>query len=168
MALLLRSDAAALEHILVQLLEQPSVTASDNSIPPFPACLIAAGVSSASDFISLDPLDYRQTIPFSITKDGDKDSHLNVIQVKKLSALFSWFHQVTSPPITRWFDLTNNDFRAWRTPPDPAFSKEPNVPPPVNVPVSSAINDCCKGVRPNISDYTLFKEDRFSIPGTAT
>jgi hypothetical protein len=163
MAPLLRSDAAALEHILAHLLEQPPVTVSDITIPPFCACLTEAVVVYASDFISMDPSEY-QAIYFSAIRDGIKDTQLNVIQVKKLGELFSWFHQVTIPPITRWFDLTNAGFKGWSTRPDATFSKDV-VSSPVAIPtiVSSAITDFCKGVRRSISDYTPFKEDRFQL-----
>jgi hypothetical protein len=55
---ILQSDATALEHILSQLLEQPSIVASDVTVPPFCGCLSKDGVTLASDFISASPDTY--------------------------------------------------------------------------------------------------------------
>ena len=93
-----RSDETALEHILGVLLEQPPISSTDTTIPIFRACFTEAGVACASDFISITPSAYGRVL-FSPLKNGtDKDTTLNVIQIKKLSSLVSWFRQTTSPP----------------------------------------------------------------------
>jgi hypothetical protein len=96
----------------VLLLEEPPISLSDTTIPPFrAACFKEAGVTCALDFISIDSSDYG-TIPFSIVKDGtEKDTTLNVIQVKKLNSLVSWFRQHPSSPAGHWFDLTEDTNR---------------------------------------------------------
>jgi hypothetical protein len=112
-----RSDKTALEHILNVLLEQPTVSSTDTTIPSFRACFNEAGVDCASDFISITPSTYGG-VSFSSLKDGtDKDNNLNVIQIKKLSSLVSWFRQTTASPATKWFELTEDAFRSWRTQP---------------------------------------------------
>jgi hypothetical protein len=83
-----------------------------------------------------------------------------MIQVKKLTTLLSWFHQVTHPSITRWFDLTGVDLKAWRTRSDPTSLKE-TMPLTVTTTTSSAITDFRKSVKRSISDYKPFKEDRY-------
>ena len=109
-----RSDASALEHILGVLLEEPPIIATDSVVPNFQACLKEAGVTCASDFLSIDPSAYA-AVPFSVIKDGtDKDTNLNVIQIKKLSALVSWFRQTPASPAVHWFDLSEDAFRTWR------------------------------------------------------
>jgi hypothetical protein len=114
MAPLTRSDATALEHILAVLLEQP-VLVTGSAAPPFRACFLAAGVTTATDFVSITPDTYG-SVEFSIEADGsDASSKLNVIQIKKIRSLIDWFSQVPAPPATRWFDLTDDAFRTWRT-----------------------------------------------------
>lgn len=81
------SDFLALEHILDILLGEPLIPAANNVDTPFRACLSEAGVDVASDFISMNVVDYAG-ISFSLSKGGDKSSVLNAIQTKKLSALF--------------------------------------------------------------------------------
>ena len=112
----LRSDATALEHLLGVLLEQPAAE-KDSAIPPFRACFLAAGVTTATDFVSLAPDAYR-AVEFSTKAHGsDAHSKLNVIQIKKLRSLVDWFSRVPTPSATRWFDLTKGAFRSWRTSP---------------------------------------------------
>jgi hypothetical protein len=157
MAPILRSDATALEHILSRLLEQPVIAAADTTVPVFRACFAEAGVSTATDFISISPNAYG-AIPFSLIKEeGDKNTKLNVIQIKKLSSLISWFHQVSNPSINRWFDLTDAEFKSWRTRPDPTLASAL----PIETRRSSAINDFRKSVKRSVTDYKPFKEDRF-------
>jgi hypothetical protein len=104
------SDTTALEHILGVLLAEPTISPTDTVIPLFRACFTEAGVTCASDFISIDSFAYG-AIPCSVVKNGtDKDTTLNVIQVKKLSSLVSWFRQIISPPAVRWFELTEDAF----------------------------------------------------------
>jgi hypothetical protein len=55
MAMLARSDETALEYILAILLEQPPITSTDTGLPKFQACFNEAGVTCASDFISISP-----------------------------------------------------------------------------------------------------------------
>jgi hypothetical protein len=153
-----RSDATALEHILGVLLGEPAVTSNDTPIPKFRACFAEAGVTCASDFISIEPSVYG-AIPFSTVKDGtDKDTTLNVIQIKKLSSLVSWFRQINSPPAVRWHDLSDDAFRTWRTESPAIPAPAPAIATPTTV--VSAITDFRKGVKRSISDYKAFKEDR--------
>ena len=154
----LRSDGTALEHILVVLLEQPIIeTGSD--IPPFRACFLAAGVTTATDFVSLTP-DAYGAIEFSIHDDGSHaHTKLNVIQIKKLRSLVDWFSQVPNPSATRWFELTEDIFRSWRT--QSTLTLPATVPTPSSAP--SAISEFRKGVKRSVSDYKTFKEDRFFI-----
>jgi hypothetical protein len=152
-----RSDAAALEHVLLVLLDQP-VTVTDSAIPPFRACFLAAGVTNATDFVSVSP-DACGSVEFSINADGsDAHSKLNVIQIKKLHSLLDWFSQVTAPPTSRWFDLTKDAFRSWRT---SALAV------PTNAPTASTsispILEFLKGVKRSVSDYKPFKEDWFFV-----
>ena len=122
----LRSDGAALEHILAVILDQAAPSTYLNTIPPFRACFTESGVDSASDFITMTPAEYA-TVPFSTSPDGAKDTHLNMVQTKKLSSLFSWFRQVENPPPSRWFDLTADDFKAWHSqaPAEPGWVQVP-------------------------------------------
>ena len=86
MAPLTRSDTTALEHILAVLLEQP-VTVTGSPVPPFRACFLAAGVSTATDFVSITP-DAYGSVEFTTKADGsDAGSKLNIIQIKKLRSL---------------------------------------------------------------------------------
>jgi hypothetical protein len=84
---ILRSDATALEHILVILLEQ-AVTVSGSPVPPFfRACFLVAGCNNAIDFVSITP-DMYGAIEFSTKSDGsDATQKLNIIQIKKLRSL---------------------------------------------------------------------------------
>jgi hypothetical protein len=50
---------------------------------------------------------------FRCTVNGDKDHQLNIIREKKISPLFSWYCNVMSPMITRWFNLDDTAFQAW-------------------------------------------------------
>jgi hypothetical protein len=113
-------------------------------------------------FISIDSFAYG-AIPFSVVKNGtDKDTTLNVIQVKKLSSLVSWFRQIISPPAVCWFELTYDAFRVWRTEaaalPGPGASGASGTIPSTTV---SAITNFQKGVKRSVSDYKPFKEDRY-------
>jgi hypothetical protein len=117
MAPITRSDETAMECILAILLEQPPIASTDTDLPKFRACFNEAGVTCASDFISISPSSYGGIL-FSSTNGGtDKDSTLNVIQIKKLSTLVSWFRQFPAPSATKWFDLNQATFRSWRTQP---------------------------------------------------
>jgi hypothetical protein len=159
MAPLTRSDATALEHILAVLLEQP-VLVTGSAAPPFRACFLAAGVTTATDFVSITPDTYG-SVEFSIEADGsDASSKLNVIQIKKIRSLIDWFSQVPAPPATRWFDLTDDAFRTWRT--QSTLTSPASVPAPAPSSLS-AISEFRKGVKRSVSDYKAFKEDRFFI-----
>ena len=156
----LRSDATALEHLLGVLLEQPAVE-KDSAIPPFRACFLAAGVTTATDFVSLAP-DAYGAVEFSTQADGnDAHSKLNVMQITKLRSFVDWFSQVPTPSATRCFDLTEGDaFRLWHT------QSTLTLPAPVStVPSSppSAISEFRKSVKRSVSDYMTFEEDRFFI-----
>ena len=160
-----RSDETALEHILAVLLEQPPISPSSSTIPFFRACFTEAGVACASDFITISPSAYGGVF-FSPLKNGtDKDTTLNVIQIKKLSSLVSWFRQTDAPPATKWFDLSEDEFRSWRTQPEPLQAPAPAPAPApalAAAPITdSAITDFRKGVKRSISDYKAFKEDRY-------
>ena len=158
-----RSDETALEHILAVLLGQPPIDPSSSTIPPFRACFTESGVACASDFITISPSAYGGVF-FSPLKNGtDKDTTLNVIQIKKLSSLVSWFRQTDAPPATKWFDLTEDEFRSWRTQPEPLQAPAPAPAPALAAaPITdSAITDFRKGVKRSISDYKAFKEDRY-------
>ena len=156
-----RSDETALEHILAVLLEQPPVDPAVTAIPPLRACFNEAGVTCASDFISIAPSTYAG-VSFSIVKDGtDMDTKLNVIQVKKLSSLVSWFRQYPAPPATKWFDLTEDAFRSWRTRDSAPLTAAPAPAAAATSTIDSAINDFWKGVKRSISYKPFFKEDRY-------
>jgi hypothetical protein len=157
MAPLTRSDTTGLEHILAVLLEQP-VTVTGSPTPPFRACFIAAGVTTATDFVSVTP-DICGGVEFTTKDDGgNAGSKLNVMQIKKLRSLIDWFSQVPAPPATRWFELTAEAFRAWRT--QSALTAPSPAPAPSSL---SAISEFRKGVKRSVSDYKAFKEDRFFI-----
>jgi hypothetical protein len=154
------SDATVLEPILGVLLEEPPISLSDTTIPPFRACFKEAGVTCGSDFISIDSSNYG-TISFSAVKNGtDKDTTLNNIQVKKLNSLISWFRKNPSSPAGHWFDLIKDTFRTWRT--ESIVTPATSATTPATVPSNiSAINDFRKGVKRSISDYKPFKEDHY-------
>jgi hypothetical protein len=157
MAPLLRSDANALEHILAVLLAESPIVAG-SAILPFRACFLTTGATTtATDFVSLTPDTYGD-VDFSIKPDSSEaDSKLNVIQIKKLRSLVDWFSQVPTPSATRWFDLDEDTFRAWRT--QSTLTLPASVSP---APSSlSAISEFRKGVKRSVSDYKVFKEDRF-------
>jgi hypothetical protein len=151
------SDAAALEHVLLVLLDQP-VAVADSTIPPFQACFLAAGVTNAADFVSVSP-NTHGSVEFSINADGsDAHSKLNVIQIKKLRSLVDWFSQVTAPPTSCWFDLTEDAFRSWRA----SALAVPADAPAASTSISPVL-EFLKIVKRRVSDYKPFKEDRFFI-----
>jgi hypothetical protein len=163
MAPITRSDETALEHILAILLEQPPIASTDaDLLPKFRACFNKAGVTCASDFISISPSSYGGIL-FSSTNGGrDKDSALNVIQIKKLSTLVSWFRQFAAPSATKWFDLNEAAFRSWRTQPaTPPVSTATAPATATAITAISAIADFPKGVKRSISHYKAFKDDRY-------
>jgi hypothetical protein len=156
MVALTRSHATALEHILAVLLEQPTLV-TGSAVPPFRACFLSAGVTTATDFVSITPDTYGG-VEFSTNSDGSNaTSKLNIIQIKKLGSLVAWFSQVPDPTATCWFDLSDDAFRNWRT---QALSLPAPAPPAVSSSVS-AISEFRKGVKRSLSDYKEFKEDRF-------
>ena len=149
------ADANALEHILSIVLSEPPLSPGSTTIPPFRACFTVAGVSTASDFISIDPSMYG-SVSFSILASGDDPQSFTIIQVKKINSLFSWYRQVDSPTISRWFELDDSIFQAWRT----------QAPPSAPIPSyggsskpHSAISDFRKSVKRSVADYNTFKED---------
>jgi hypothetical protein len=162
MAPIARSDETALEYILAILLEQPPIASTDTDLPKVRACFNEAGVTCASDFISISPSSYGRTL-FSSTNGGtDKDSTLNVIQIKKLSALVSWFRQFPAPSAAKWFDLNEATFRSWRTQPaTPPVSTATAPTAATTITAISAITAFRKGVKCSISDCKAFKEDRY-------
>jgi hypothetical protein len=83
-----RSDVNALEHTLTTLLGEALPDATSTDYTPFHTCFNIAGVTNASEFVSMEPSAYG-AILFSLTKDGTIDQQLNVIQVKKLGSLLS-------------------------------------------------------------------------------
>jgi hypothetical protein len=95
-----------------------------------------------------------------ITSSGDKDQQLNIIQVKKINPLFSWYHRVPYPMVSHWFDLDDTAFQVWRA----CLASTPNpgallLSPVGSLSPSSAIYDFCKSVKRSISDCNAFKED---------
>jgi hypothetical protein len=77
MAPMLRSDTTALQHILAVLLDQPT-TVTGSAVPPFRACFLAAGVTNATNFVSITPDTYGG-IDFSTGPDGSEaDSKLRM------------------------------------------------------------------------------------------
>jgi hypothetical protein len=154
MAPITRSDVNALEHILSTLLSE--VYSTSANLTPFRACFDTAGVTNASDFSSMDPAAYG-AIVFALKKDETPDTSLNVIQVKKLGSLQSWFQQQTNPTVSTWFNLNFDGFQAHCM----------QLLPPVTVAPSTATSSTTeveafrKGVRRNISDFKPFKEDRY-------
>ena len=99
-----RDDSAALEHILTVILSEPPPPDTASSTPTFCTCLAKAGVSNASDFLSLEPYDYG-ILTFAVEPSGSEDQSLPIIQVKKINSLFSWFHQVPPSSTFRRFPL---------------------------------------------------------------
>jgi hypothetical protein len=162
MAPITHSDETALEYTLAILLEQPPIASRDTDLPKFRACFNEAGVTCASDFISISPSSYGGML-FSSTNGGtDKDSALNVTQIKKLSTLVSWFRQFPAPSATKWFDLNEATFCSWRTQPaTPPVSAVTAPTAATAITAISAITDFRKGVKHSISDYKAFKEDRY-------
>ena len=77
MAPVTRSDSGALEHILSIILSEPPPSDPDILLP-FRSCFSTAGVSNASDFVSITSTSYG-TILFSLDESGTKDQTLNVI-----------------------------------------------------------------------------------------
>ena len=153
-----RSDTGALEHILSIVLSEPAPTGADPTITPFRACFNAAGVTTATDFMSMDPAQYG-AITFSLLPSGNYTDVLNAVQVKKINSLFSWYRQVPIPTVSRWFDLDASIFQVWRiTPPTPVQNPATLHPPLATS--NSAIYDFRKGVKRSLSDYNIFKEDR--------
>ena len=151
-----RSDANALEHILSIILAEPPLSADSTTIYPFRACFLVAGVSNASDLISIEPNLYG-SIQFSLQASGEDLQTLTIIQVKKINSLFTWYRQVDSPMASWWFDLDNSGFQVWRTLPLSATylqlyggSSKPY----------SAISDFRKSVKRSVANYNIFKEDR--------
>jgi hypothetical protein len=71
-----RSDVNALEHILTVLLGQAVPTTT--TLTPFRSCFSTAGVTNASDFVSMDAPAYG-AILFPLITDGTADQQLNVI-----------------------------------------------------------------------------------------
>jgi hypothetical protein len=105
-------------------------------------------------------------VEFSIKDDGsDANSKLNVIQIKKLRSLINWFSQVPAPPAARWFDLTDAEFRTWRTQFTLALPAAPAAAPTLSPTSSSlsAVSEFRKGVKRSASDCKAFKEDRFFL-----
>ena len=151
-----REDSAVLEHILTVILTEPPPPENSPSVPPFRACFAKAGVSNASDFLSLDPSDYG-IITFALEPDTFEDQVLSLVQVKKINSLFSWFHQVSPASVNHWMDLDLSTFQAWRSLPAPVSGEV--SPASVSLP-SSAIHDFRKSVKRSISDHQVFKEDR--------
>jgi hypothetical protein len=155
---ILRSDATALEHILVVLLEQP-VQETGSPVPPFRACFLVAGCLNAIDFVSITPDTYG-AVEFSINSDGtDATVKLNIIQIKKLRSLIAWYSQVPSASASRWFDLDATTFRAWRT--QSVLNPTPTTVVPPAPASSSTISDFRKGVKRDVSSYKPFKDDKF-------
>ena len=160
-SMILRNDTTLLEHILETLLGEPAIVETDLTLPPFRACFAEAGFKTTSDFTSMNAASYGDIL-FMTVKTGDtKDTKLNAIQIKKLHALFSWFHQVPNPPISRWLDLTEEIFTSWRTRSDAVSTTSLPTTTITGSSPSSAIIDFRKGVRRSIADYKKFKEDRF-------
>jgi hypothetical protein len=62
------SNVTALEHILATLLCQTPAP-MDDTIPIFRACFHEAGVTNATDFVSINPSNYG-TLFFSTTRDA--------------------------------------------------------------------------------------------------
>jgi len=150
-----RSDVNALEHILTILLGEAVPFAASEDLTPFRSCFTTAGVTNASDFVSIDPSAYG-AILFPTTKGGTPDKQLNVIQVKKLVSLLSWLSAQPSPGVSTWFNLDFAGFQNHRVHliPLPLASPTPSN-------TLSAVDVFRKGVRRNISDFKPFKEDRY-------
>jgi hypothetical protein len=95
--------------------ESPPSTSDSLAFFTGRACFSKAGIAYASDFISMEHNAYG-SISFAIASSGDEDQQLNIIQMKKISSLFSWYHhQVLSPALSRWFNLDDNAFSVWCT-----------------------------------------------------
>jgi hypothetical protein len=152
-------DVNALEHILLDILLESMPSAIGSTSSPFRACFAKAGVLNASDSVSLEPDDYALVL-FSIEPEGTEDLSLSMIQVKKIVDLFSWYHQIVSPAITRWFELDIDIFSAWRTQPPSLQVASSTASSSSSSSSSSAISDFRKSVKRSVGDYNVFKEDR--------
>ncbi len=151
-------DSAALEHILVSILLEPLLpTTSGSTTPPFRACFAKAGITNASDFLSISPSEYG-LIDFTTDPFEEADQNLSLTQVKKINSLFSWFHQIPFSDATRWLSLDYQSFQVWRSQPTPT-PQGATSPAAISLP-SSAIHDFRKSVKRSVSDYNIFKEDR--------
>jgi hypothetical protein len=154
-----QSAARALKHILIILLaEQPS---TDSSTMP-------ALLKPVLPMHQIEPDAYGSISSLSLAKGGDEDHQLNIIQVKQIDSLFSWWyqqHSITSPMIIRWFNLHDTTFQAWHTLPSiPIPAGAMASYPPGGIPTSSsAIYGFCKSVNHIISEYNTFKEDDIII-----
>jgi hypothetical protein len=161
MAQITRSDETALECMLAILLEQPPIASTGSDLPKFRACFNEAGVTCASDFVSISPSSCGGMLFSSVNGGADKESTLNVMQIKKPSTLVSWFRQFAAPSAAKWFVLNEaGAFRSWRTQPaTPPVSTATAPAAATAITAISAITDFRKGVKRS-SHCKAFKEDR--------
>ena len=142
-------DSAALEHILISILLEPLLpTTVGSTTPPFRACFSKAGISNASDSLSISPSDYGH-ITFATDPFGQEDQILSLTQVKKINFLFSWLHQIPFSDATRWLSLDYQSFQVWRSQPTP--TPQGTSPAAVSLP-SSAIHDFRKSVKRSVAN----------------
>jgi hypothetical protein len=109
-------------------------------------------------FVSMKP-NADGSVSFTTSKGGDKDHKFNIIHVKKINSLFSWYHNITSALITRWFDLDDTVFQVWHIlPSTPALGVM--LPNPEGIPTSSSpIYNFHRSVKHSVSKYITLQKD---------
>jgi uncharacterized membrane protein YgcG len=150
-------DAAALEHILSELLGEPAAT----SPSPFRACFTEVGVIGASDFINSEIDDYANA-RFSVSSDAGVKTSLKAVQLHTLRALFLWWSQQSTTEMNAWNTLDAAGLFQWRlASKNSQVPAAPTPPTPISVPKPTSLtSDFVKTVKKNVSDYLVFKEDR--------
>jgi hypothetical protein len=127
------------------------------------------GVFDIDDFMSLHPIDFKQT--YSVSTDIDTPIHLSSILIKKLISIQAWYAQIIQEfrgdPIHLFLSLTPESLTIWRrieshqrfetrspAMPIPPASLPPMIPSPV--PPSSTFRH---SIKINISDYPKLKDE---------
>eukprot|EP00957_Ditylum_brightwellii_P012755 964023-Ditylum_brightwellii.AAC.1 len=151
MILVTRLDANTLKHILAILLSEPLSTTSDISL--FCSCFVTTGISNASNFLILDPPTYGAVMCL-IVKDGSSDHQLNVIQVKKLGSLLSWFQAQPIQGTSTKFNLDFDGFQAHHI----KFVTVTLIAAPTTF-APMAVGNFHKGICYNLLYFKLSKED---------
>jgi hypothetical protein len=75
-----------------------------------------------------------------------------ILELLTINYVFSWYHQVPSPVVSRWFDLDDTAFEVWCTLPSTPNPGALLLPPAGLTRPSSAIYDFHKSVKRSVSD----------------